>query len=365
MISDWDRFVGGASQFIARDNWLWLIAIWILLKVWHELGHALACKQFGGNVRECGVSLILFVPLPYVDITSAWWIASKWRRILTSAAGMLFELPLAALAAIVWSQTEPGLLNQNALNVVYAAGFTTIVFNANPLMKFDGYYILSDLLELPNLAARGSQSVRGLCRRWFLGLPTPSPDYPEGRSWFVLLYGIAALLWRIMVGCGMILLADVMFYGAGMILAAAAVIAWGVIPVGMVLRQLIRGEGGKRPSRLRFAFVLAGTVVGGWTLLTLTPWSGRISAVGVVDYYPRRDSHVGRRIRGIDRGRERRVDRGGTADRASAKRGPGNRTQSTAVRCRQVGAAGSGVPGAEEDGRLAGRAGDAPRAPHA
>jgi len=153
-------------------------------------------------------------------------------------------------------------------------------------MRFDGYYILSDLLELPNLATHGNQAVVALCRRWFLGLPTPAPDYPEGRNWVVLLYGIAALLWRISVCCGLILVADVMFYGAGLILAVAAAIAWGLVPLGKFLRYIVRGDGGGRPSRLRLAATVAGAIVAAYALLTLTPWFGRVSAVAVVDYYP-------------------------------------------------------------------------------
>ncbi len=151
-----DSFNAQSSTILARGNWIWLFVSWLILKLIHESAHALACKRYGGTVREAGVLFILLAPLPYVDVTSAWRFDSKWKRIITSAAGMYAELFIAGWAAIVWSRTDAGLLHQHAQNVMITASVVTVLFNANPLMRFDGYYILVDWLELPNLATHGA-----------------------------------------------------------------------------------------------------------------------------------------------------------------------------------------------------------------
>lgn len=158
--SRWDSFNAQSSTIFARGNWIWLLVSWLLLKLIHESAHALACKRYGGTVGEAGILFILLAPLPYVDVTSAWRFDSKWKRIITSAAGMYAELFIAGCAAIVWSRTDAGLLHQHAQNVMITASAMTVLFNANPLMRFDGYYMLADWLELPNLATHGTSTLR-------------------------------------------------------------------------------------------------------------------------------------------------------------------------------------------------------------
>lgn len=287
LLAHWDEFTGGAEQIVSRGNWLWLAAAWLLLKAWHELGHALACQRYGGHVRECGVAVILFAPLPYVDVSSSWFFASKWRRMLVAASGLLFELPVAAIAAVAWSQLEPGLARQNALNLVYAAGFTTLVFNANPLMKFDAYYLLSDFWEIPNLSQRGAKAVARILGGLLLGQAETSAGFPEDRPLTVALYGAAAATWRILVTCGIILAADAMFYGAGAPLAWLAVFAWVVRPMWRFVRSTWSRPAQERPTLWRVATSVL--VVGVFLSLALAhaPWSGRVSVVAVIDHYPR------------------------------------------------------------------------------
>ena len=140
------------GQLLTPDNWFWLGLIWLGLKIVHELFHGLFCRKYGGEVREAGMVLIAFAPIFYVDVTASWRFPSKWQRILVAAAGMYVEIFIGAVAALVWIHSAPGLVNQLALNVLILSTITTILFNANPLMRFDGYYILSDLIEIPNLA---------------------------------------------------------------------------------------------------------------------------------------------------------------------------------------------------------------------
>ena len=283
---EWDRFRAMTPSIVTQLGWLWLVATWAVLKVIHETAHGVVCRKYGGVVREAGVALILFIPLPYVDVTSSWRFGSKWQRIATSAAGMWAELVVGALAAIVWSRTEPGLIHQQAHAVVISATLVTLLFNANPLMRFDGYYILVDLLGMPNLSTHGAQAIRQLGRRWFLGLPGRVAGQPGGRSWLVLTYGVAAWLWRIAICVGLILAADALFFGAGVVLAVFAAIMWGVVPLMRLAWFVLRGSSLERPSRLRFVAAVTMLAAGVWGIGREVRWSPSIEAPAVVAYYP-------------------------------------------------------------------------------
>ena len=131
--ANWDLITNSSSVF-SRDNWIGLGIAWILLKLLHETAHGVACKRFGGDVRQCGIVLIVMIPLPFVDVTSSWRFPSKWQRIFVAGAGMYVEIFCAAVAAIVWCNSDVGVIRQAAFNVMLAGSITTIFFNANPLM---------------------------------------------------------------------------------------------------------------------------------------------------------------------------------------------------------------------------------------
>ena len=150
-------------------NLLWLLATIGCVKVLHELGHALACKHFGGQVPEMGVLLLVFVPCLYCDVTDAWRFTSKWQRIVVSAAGMMVELVIASLSTIVWWYAQPGLVQLVALDVMIVSTVHTLAVNGNPLLRYDGYYILSDLVESPNLWQRSRNALSNLAGHWLLG----------------------------------------------------------------------------------------------------------------------------------------------------------------------------------------------------
>lgn len=281
---NWAEAVQGTSMIVADSNGLWLLATWLLLKLVHETAHGIASRRFGGTVREAGVLLLLFVPLPYVDVTSAWRCDSKWHRIIVSAAGMYAELFVAAVAACVWSQTHPGMLHQHAFHLMLSGSLMSLVFNANPLMRFDGYYILTDLLELPNLASHGQQSLRRIGRRIFFGLETSIQNWPEGRSRTFLVYGLLAFAWRILVCVGLVLAADALYFGAGVILAAIAVVMWILIPAARFAKFAMLGSNTEQPHRVRFAVVMSCLILPGYLAWTYVPWYSRFAAPAVVDF---------------------------------------------------------------------------------
>ena len=139
------------QSVLAPSNLFLLYAGMVLVKTFHEFGHAYFCRKFGGEVHVMGVMLMIFTPVPYMDATSSWGFRSRWRRMLVGAAGMIVELFIAAIAAVVWAYTAPGTVHNLMYNIMFVASVSTLIFNINPLLRYDGYYMLSDFLEIPNL----------------------------------------------------------------------------------------------------------------------------------------------------------------------------------------------------------------------
>lgn len=177
---------------------LWLI--YPIIKLLHELGHAAATKYYGGEVHEMGVLFLALIPIPYVDASNAAAFPQRGQRILVSAMGMMVELFLAALALFVWLQVENGLIKDICLNIMLIAGISTLLFNGNPLLKYDAYYILSDALDIPNLASRANKYIAYLFQVYGFGLQeTENPANSNyEKVWFVL-YAISSFLYRMFI----------------------------------------------------------------------------------------------------------------------------------------------------------------------
>ncbi len=186
-------------------NALWLGLAFVVLKFIHEMGHGFMCRRFGGECHELGVMFLVLFPAPYVDASSAWSFPNKWHRILVGAGGMIFELAVAAVAALVWLWTkdnnEAEWFNIMAYNVLLISSVSTVVFNANPLLRYDGYYILSDLLEMPNLQYRSREYSLYLIKRYLFRVKWSQP-VPHGfrtKAW-LLFYNYTSAPYRILVG---------------------------------------------------------------------------------------------------------------------------------------------------------------------
>ena len=285
VMADLGRFWHSAAVYLSPSSWIHLFVIWTLLKVVHEMFHGLACKHFGGHVGACGVALILFSPVAYVDVSSAWRFRSKWRRIITSAAGLYIELAVASVAAIVWSQTDSPSTAFLCHATVMAAGVNSILFNANPLMRYDAYYILSDLLDVQNLYGDGRHASRACVRKLLLGLATPASSPDAKRPRFVLFYGLASGLWRVTVSVSLILAAARLLHGAGMVLAIVAVMLWFGIPAVQFARFVVSGNEREQPHRARFAVTLA-LAAAGLAAVMICPVPGGVHAPVIVEFEP-------------------------------------------------------------------------------
>jgi len=185
------------NDFFAAKNWIWLAIVMALTKVCHEFGHGLACKKFGGQCHEMGVMLLVLTPCLYVNVSDSWLLNSKWKRAFIAAAGMYVELVLASIAVFVWWFSAPGMVNQLALNLIFVSSVSTILFNANPLLRYDGYYILSDLLEIPNMRSKATSILQRSFGELALGIEAkPDPFLPAKNRWAFALYSVAAAAYR-------------------------------------------------------------------------------------------------------------------------------------------------------------------------
>ncbi|HAC90754.1 MAG TPA: hemolysin D, partial [Planctomycetaceae bacterium] len=185
------------EQFFAAHNWIYLGVTMALVKVLHEFGHGLSCKRYGGECHEMGVMMLVFTPCLYCNVSDSWMLPNKWHRVFIGAAGMYVELALASVATYMWWFSEPGMFNFLCLSVMFICSVSTVVFNGNPLLRFDGYYILMDILEIPNLRQKATE----ILKRWFqkncLGLELQeNPFLPQrSKGWFAL-YTVASVIYR-------------------------------------------------------------------------------------------------------------------------------------------------------------------------
>lgn len=186
------------QQFFAADRWLILAATMAIVKVLHEFGHGISCKKFGGECHEIGFMLLVFTPCLYCNVSDSWMLPNKWKRVWIGAGGIYVEMILASIAAFVWFYSEPGTtINDLCLNMMFLNVVSTILVNGNPLLRFDGYYILMDYLEIPNLRQKSTEVLK----RWFqetcLGLELQDdPFLPQrGKLWFGL-FTIASVIYR-------------------------------------------------------------------------------------------------------------------------------------------------------------------------
>ena len=239
--------VSRASGILNPDSLPLLYASFVIVKVFHEFGHAFACKKFGwasgsgGEVHVMGLMFLVFTPLPYVDASSAWALRSTWHRVVVGASGMFVELGIAAVAAVIWSQTaETAAIHAICYNVMFIASVSSLLFNGNPLLRYDGYYILSDILEIPNLAQRSKEYLYYLVKRYVWRARNPrDPSHTKGEKGWLLFYAVASTLYRIFISVAILLFVSGFLPFIGVILAAMAVIAWVLTPIGKFIYYLI------------------------------------------------------------------------------------------------------------------------------
>jgi putative peptide zinc metalloprotease protein len=288
VIPEWSRFQEAALNSIAPGNWPFLWATFVIIKCIHELGHAFACRRFGGECHEMGITFLVFIPMPYVDTSGAWGFASRWQRMFVGAAGMIFELFVAAVCAFIWLGTSPGVpwygipVNALAYNAMLIASVTTLLFNANPLLRYDGYYILSDFLEIPNLYQRASEYFLGLIKRYLFCVEQLSPLLPLNERVELLVYAVASQCYRLFVSVMIILMVTTQVPVLGVVMAVTGGVTWLIVPIIRFGKYLALDPELHRKRSRAWAFVLTGV-----TLLVVTlgliRFPTRIYATGMLE----------------------------------------------------------------------------------
>src|SRR3954447_9707589 len=279
--SQWATFSARLPEFQSFFNWHTIFYFWIslaIIKVIHEFGHGLTAKHFGGEVHEMGMLFLVLTPALYCDVTDSWLLPNKWKRIWISAAGIYVECFLASIATFVWWNTEQGLLNSLCVATMFICSVNTIMFNANPLLRYDGYYVMSDWLEIPNLRVKSTQFFSYLFQEKVLGLELPVQSYmPRARRSLFVIYAIASYVYRWIVTFSILFFLSQFLkpYKLGSISAIMAI--GSLVPlIGMPLYQMFKFV--RTPGRMRkvkkaraasFAVVAVATLAG--VLLIPTP----------------------------------------------------------------------------------------------
>ena len=285
LIYHWRPFMESTRQVALPSNWIFLLISFAGLKLIHELWHGVAAKRYHAPVPEWGIRLLALVsPLTYIDATSTWRLPARSARMVVAAAGMYIELFIAAIAVMIWVRTSPGAVNTMAYNIVFTASLVTLFFNGNPLMRFDGYYILTDLIQIPNLGTKGQRFVSWASRKYLLGMEHQELSQKiQSRIVSIGIYGVLATMWKMVVWVGIMLLISTLFKGAGVVLVVLAIMAGLVGMVKKAAKLVFAGDRGVRISYGRACSRIGAIAVLITAILVFVPVSPSPSLVAVVD----------------------------------------------------------------------------------
>ncbi|MCC6508240.1 MAG: hypothetical protein IT423_03980 [Pirellulaceae bacterium] len=273
VLADFSRLMEQATV------WDWLIQpasgstlfiIFVLTRAIHELGHALVLTRLGGRCPDIGLIFMLGAPCVYCDVTESWRLPTARQRAAVAAGGMYAESIVASLSACIWLCTAPGTVNTLALQTMFVCSISTWLVNANPLMRFDGYYILSDWLDEPNLRTRADACLMAYVRRWLTGISDTSagthhPHWKRGVG--LAVFSFAGFIYRLSLSWMMATLIVALyaawhFAALGRVIAALLLFCWWVLPAMKFVHHLIRA------ARTMWARVRLG-VLAAWAVLML------------------------------------------------------------------------------------------------
>ncbi len=267
---------------LSPSNLLVILFVYPFIKALHELGHGFAVKRLGGEVHELGIMLLVLMPVPFVDASAASSFRSKQQRMIVGAVGIIVELLLASVALLLWLNIQQGIVSDVLFNIMLIGGVSTLLFNGNPLLRFDGYYVLADAIEIPGLGGRANRYFIYLLHRYVFDVrEAKSPVTAEGeRFWFVV-YGAAAFIYRIMILVVITLFVAGKYFFIGVALALWAIFMQLVLPLMRAFGFLFKSPtlSQRRERALTVSLASIATVV---ALLFLVPMPLNTMAEGVV-----------------------------------------------------------------------------------
>lgn len=278
----WDEFARTFLHFLTFEGAGGYLAALFAIKALHELGHAYAATRFGCRVPTMGVAFMVLAPMLYTDVTDAWRLTSKRERLLIDAGGMLVELSVAGLATFAWALLPEGVLKSICFFVATTSWIMSLAINLSPLMRFDGYYILTDLLDIPNLQQRAFALMRWRIRRTAFGIAeVRMENWSAGREALVFIYGLAVTLYRFVLFTGLAVLVYTVTFKLLGILLFAVEIGWFVLKP--VFAEMIVWWNLRRPISRSPRSYLTGTATITALGLFVVPWSGRMELPSIME----------------------------------------------------------------------------------
>ena len=283
MTRHWSLISNHATEHaLSPSNLLIIWFVYPFIKGIHELGHGFAVKKWGGEVHELGIMLLVMMPVPYVDASAASSFRSKQRRMIVGAAGIIVELLLASIALLLWLNVQQGIVSDVLFNIMLIGGVSTLLFNGNPLLRFDGYYVFADAIEIPGLGNRANQYYKYLIQRYLFDVKeAKSPVTAEGESFWFVTYGAAAFVYRIMILVMITLFIAGKYFFVGVALAFWAIFMQLVVPILKAIRYLLKSPALSH-RRERALSVSIGTLALAVSMLFLIPMPLNTMAQGVV-----------------------------------------------------------------------------------
>ena len=279
-----DAFFHEISKLFDSGMWIIMLVVWIIAKVLHELGHATSARYHGVHVGKAGIMFFLFAPLAYVDVTDAWKLSSRWKRVQIAMSGVYIELAIASVAAWAWLILPPGFASHLMVQIFFVTGPATLLVNANPLLRLDGYYVLSDLAEIPNLRMHGRGHLAGMVDQWLVKIPAERSLLSGWRRPAATLHAFASVLFQFMWMGGLVFGLALWFQGLGIVLAIVAGLLWAVLPVTKWMLKVWQHDaesyGLLTPHRTRLCLLIL-LIVSSFSYFTIatSPFARRIPVV--------------------------------------------------------------------------------------
>ena len=292
-IENFDTLKDQTHGFLSPSNIGWVYVCTVLVKLLHEFGHSAVVKKYGGEVHTVGIMFMLLAPLPYMDATASWSFRKKWQRVFVGAGGMIFEFFIAAVALILWANLGGGILKALAYNVFIICSVSTVLFNINPLMRFDGYYILTDVLDMPNLQQHSVSHLKYLLERYVFRKQDAEKIAETWSERFIYtFYGVASAIYRFFLFAGLVIAISEHYLILSFIMGTLLCLTMLVIPFGKFIKYIFTGPGlvNVRGRAVFTTMLVLGTLIG---VLFYMPVPDTFTAPGVIEASRYENSIVG------------------------------------------------------------------------
>ena len=277
----WDTFLSTFVDLLSWHGFVWYLAAYAFVKVIHELGHGFTAKRFGCSIPTMGVAFLVLWPVLYTDTNDVWKLSDKRQRLAVAAAGVSAEFMVAAWATLVWSLLPDGPARMLAFLLATTTWISSIVINLSPFMRFDGYFLLMDWLEMPNLHSRSFALARWKLREFLFGLGEEPPEhFGKGRAAFLIIFAFATWAYRLLLFLGIAVLVYHFFIKAVGVFLFLVEMGWFVIrPIWAEMVEW--GKRGKAIAASPRKYVLLLTI-GAFAMLLAVPWHASVTGQGVL-----------------------------------------------------------------------------------